>query len=131
MNHIERQYIPMQTSPLMIGDTMLQFTETIRPNIDLSTLSPPSKTINHSDYSCCSVLISNNTFLFSNQKHNLSLVNQKMILAKEVVWSFNTIIDMCWSLILNQFILINENDFILVNENIMSIKKIQTISNNK
>lgn len=75
----------MQTSPLMIGDTMLQVTETIRPNIDLSNLSPSSKTINYSDIGCCSVLASNNTFLFSNQKHNLCLVNQKMILAKEVV----------------------------------------------
>jgi hypothetical protein len=40
MKNLEHTYIQIKTPPLMIVDTMLQITETIRPKIDLSTLSP-------------------------------------------------------------------------------------------
>ncbi len=130
MNNIEHTYIQIKIFPLKVGDSMFQITETIRPKIDLSTLSPPCKTINHSDKSC-SVLANSNKFLLVHQGVNLCLVNQEMNIIKEIRWPYKNILDICWATILDQFILINENDVFLVGENMISIEKIPTFSNNK
>jgi hypothetical protein len=130
IKNIEQTYIQIHTRPLPILDNMLQITETIRPNIDLTTLPPPCKTINQPEKTF-PVLISNHNFLLIHQGKNLCLVNQYMNIIRESLWSFNAIVDMCWSSTLNQFILISEDDLFLVDENITSIDKIRIMSDNK
>jgi hypothetical protein len=130
MINIEYTYVQIKTLPLKIDNSLFEITETIRPKIDLSTLSSPCKTINHSDKSC-PVLASNNKFLLIHQGTKLCLVNQEMNIVKEVPWSFKNLLDMCWSTTLDQFILINENDLFLVDENITSMVKTPAFSNDR
>jgi hypothetical protein len=94
MKNLEHKYIQIKTPPLMIVDTMLQITETIRPKIDLSTLSPTCKTINHFETSF-PVLPSNHQFLLMYHEVNLCLVDQQMNIIKETIWPFNHLVDMC------------------------------------
>jgi hypothetical protein len=128
MNNIEQTFIQINTHPLVIIDTMLQITETIRPKIDLFTRSPSRKTIDHSKNSC-SVLTSNNKFLLIHQAPNLCLIDQEMYVVNQILWPFDKITDMCWSSTLERFILIYRNDLFLIDDNIMLIEKISTIQN--
>ncbi|CAF2032668.1 unnamed protein product [Rotaria magnacalcarata] len=94
--------------------------------LDLSTLSLAYKTVTHSDKDFLP-LTANDQYLLLRQHPNLCFYDQEMNLVKETLWSHGNIWDMCWSLAIEKFIILEENSIFLLDENTMSIDNIYTI----
>ncbi|CAF1296140.1 unnamed protein product [Rotaria sp. Silwood1] len=119
-------YIQLNISPLIINDTLIYIKKLKKKTIDLSILSSVYKEIKYTPGSYCP-LACNDQLLLIHQAPNLCFMNNEMIIVKEILWTYNAIRDICWSSILNKFIIIEENNIFLINENTMSIENIKTI----
>lgn len=128
MLRIEQTYVQIRARPLVLSDSMIQLTETIRPPIDLSKLSSPSKSFEHSSKSYV-ILASNDDYLLMHQAPNMCLMNEEMTIIQLVIWPFERILDAHWSSTLGRFILINDRELYLVHENIRRVQKIPTEQN--
>ena len=122
MIRIEQTHVQIRARPLILADDIVQVTETIRPVIDLSKLSSPSKSFEHSSKSCV-ILASNDKCLLMHQAPNLCLMNEDMNIVQQVIWPFERILDAHWSSTLGRFILINDRELYLVHENIRRVQK--------
>jgi hypothetical protein len=122
MDNIEQTCLTISIRPLQIDDTIVVFKET--SGIDLSTLSPVCKTINRFKSSSYS-LTSNDRFLLMHQRPNLCFVDREMNIVKQMPWVYDSINGMCWSSILNQFIVIGGEQIVRVDDNTMTMENIQ------
>ncbi|CAF5148221.1 unnamed protein product, partial [Rotaria sp. Silwood1] len=127
INNIERTRFIISTRPLVPEDTFVSITKTIEKELDLSTLSSAYATVHHPKGSC-GPLSCNDRYLLVHQHPNLCLFDQEMDIAKETLWSYGRIWDMCWSSTLDRFIVLGKNDIFLINENTMSIDNAYTIT---
>jgi predicted nuclease with TOPRIM domain len=125
MNNIEQTCLQIHTRSVMIDDSLIDIEEMNVQEIHISTLPSLYKTIKCLDISVRS-LASNDRFLLIYDESNLCLFDREINKVKQVTWPYGKIYDMCWSSILNQFIVIGELDVLLVDENTMSIDSIQT-----
>jgi hypothetical protein len=128
MNKIENTCFDINTQPLMIDDSFIHVKEI--SGLDLSTFPCVYKTINRPVGS--SIVMSNNDrFLLMHRKPNLCLVDREMNIVKEVPWTHDNIYDMCWSSIINRFILVEGKGIFLVDDEIMTIGNVKTIEERK
>ncbi|CAF2455442.1 unnamed protein product [Rotaria sp. Silwood2] len=125
MNNLEQTCFTIHIRPLVIDDIFMSIEKTTEHELDLSTLSPVYKTIHRSEGSF-RPFISNDQYLLMHQHPNLCLFDQTMSLAKQTLWSYGEIQDMCWSSTLNKFILLGKNDIFLINEDTMSVDNVYT-----
>ncbi|CAF4841963.1 unnamed protein product [Rotaria sp. Silwood1] len=120
MNNIEQTCFTINTRPLIIDETFILIKKTTKPELDLSTLSPVYRTIHHSNGDFYSITC-NVRYLLIHQHPNLCLVDGEMKIAKQTLWSYGAIHDMCWSSTLDRFIVLGKKNIFLINENTMSI----------
>lgn len=124
---LENTHFQINIHPLIIDKNSI-FIEEYQPNeCNLTNLLAPYRTMN-----CIGEwgpgLVSNNQFLLIDRHPNLCLINQQLEIVKETTWKFDFIRDMCWSSVLNHFILITRNrEIYLVNDKNLSMELIQTI----
>ncbi|CAF2455560.1 unnamed protein product [Rotaria sp. Silwood2] len=124
-NNIERTCFTINTRPLPIDDTSVFITKTTEIELDLSTLSPAYTTIHRSEESFRSFTGNDRHFLI-HQAPNLCLFDRKMNIVKQMLWLYGTIWDMCWSSILDRFIVLGKKSIYLINENTLSIDNVYT-----
>jgi hypothetical protein len=124
MNKIENTCFDINTRPLVIDDSFIDFKELNK--LDLSILSPACKTINYPVGSIV-VINSNGRFVLMHKKPNLCLVDQEMNIVKEVPWTHDNIYDMCWSSTINRFILVEGKGIFLLDDGTMTIGNVQII----
>ncbi|CAF1003906.1 unnamed protein product [Rotaria sordida] len=126
MNNIEEACFTVDTRPLLIDDTHVSIGRTTDHELDQSTLWSVCRTIASPKGSFAS-LSSNDRHLLKHQEPNLCLFDREMNIVKQTLWSYGTIHDMCWSSILDRFIVLGKNNIYLINENTMSIDNVQRI----
>ncbi len=127
MNNIEQAHFQINTRPLLVDDSIIQFEDIYEHDFDLSALSPAYRTIVRPQGSC-RALASNGRLLLIHQAPNLCFLNTELTKVKQVLWPYDVIGDMCWSSTLNRFIVISKENFFLVDENTMSIESVQAIA---
>jgi hypothetical protein len=128
MDKIENTSFNIDIHPLVIDDSFIDFKEL--DEFDISSLSPVCKTINRLEGSS-KPFVSNDRFLLIHQVPNLCLVGSEMNVIKQTLWSHGQIKDMCWSSILNRFIVTGNEMVFLVDENTLMIDNVQTIQKRK
>ena len=128
MNKIENISFNIKIQPLVLDNSLIEIEELDEHQINISTLAPAFRKINHSDKSYFP-LASNDHFLLVHQLPNLCLINKDLNVIERRVWENGKIQSMCWSATLDQFIVINENSVFLVDEKINAIQNVQTIRN--
>jgi hypothetical protein len=126
MNKIEQAHCRIDTYPLLIDDTIVQFNKIYEHEFDLSTLSSVHRTIAYPARSS-RALSSNDRLLLIHQAPNLCFLNVELTIIKQVLWPHGIIDNMCWTSTLAQFIVIVKDNIYLVDENTMSIESMQTI----
>lgn len=125
INKIERTSLNIKTQPLAVRGTWITIEESVKHQIDVSNLPPICKSIEVYDKSSL-VVASNDRFLLMHQASNLCLVDRNLTIVKQCLWDFSKIFDMCWSGVLDRFIVINEHTVFLVDPSKLSIDKIST-----
>ncbi|CAF4327922.1 unnamed protein product, partial [Rotaria sp. Silwood2] len=126
MNKLEETCCTINTRPLIIDDALISIKNMTEYELDLSTLSPISRTIACPKNSI-GLLTGNDQYLLKHQKPNLCLFDREMNVVKQTLWPYDAINDMCWSSALDRFIVLTENNIFLINENTMSIDNVDTI----
>ncbi|CAF2455618.1 unnamed protein product [Rotaria sp. Silwood2] len=126
MNDIEQTCFIINTRPLRIDDTFILIKNTTEKELDISTLSSVYKTIHRPEGSCVSLTCSDR-YLLIYQRPNLCLIDRELNIAKQTLWSYGIIQDMCWSSTLDRFIVLGKSDIFLINEHTMSIDNVHTI----
>ena len=128
MGKIEHKGFDINTRSLVIDDSFVNIKEL--NNYEISILSPVCKTINRTPGS--RITMSNNRrFLLMHKKPNLCLVDQQMNIVKEVSWNYDHLSDMCWSSVINRFILIEKSRIFLLDDDRMKMDNVKTIEERK
>jgi len=130
INKIEQTSFNIRSQTLKIDDNWIIIEELSKHGIDLSNLPPVYRTIEQSHESSV-VMASNDHFLLIHQKPNLCLVDRHFKVLKHVLWSDDYICDMCWSSVLDRFIIINNTNAFFVDESTLSVEKIATVQGEK
>ncbi|CAF1569134.1 unnamed protein product [Rotaria sp. Silwood1] len=126
INKIEQISFEIEIKSLILDDNLIYIDNSDINSFHLTLLSTIYKTINYPRENW-TPLTCNNNHLLIHQEPNLCLVDQNLNIIKQNSWIYGTIYDMCWSLTLNRFIVINGSDVFLVDENYMSIENVQTL----
>jgi hypothetical protein len=126
MNKFEQTYFNIRIQSLEINDSWITIEESCRQGFDISHLPPVCKTIECSGDSSVA-MASNDRFLLMHQKPDLCLVDRHLNVIKQGLWNDGSIWDICWSSVLDRFIVINETDVFLVDESTLSIEKVSAI----
>ncbi len=130
LNKIERTSFDIQYQSLAIDDNWIVIEELGRHRFNLSTFPAIHGTIKPIDGSR-PIVTSSDHILLTYQKPNLCLVDQTLKTTKLDGWNDNVIYDMCYSSVLNLFLIISPNDIFFVDQNIMSIKTLSLIERQK
>ncbi|CAF3657188.1 unnamed protein product [Rotaria socialis] len=109
MSNIEQACFKVQSHPLAIDDNIIIIKELTEHEIDLSTLSPAYKQMP------------------LHQKPNLCFYDRELNIAKQILWKYGNIWDVCWSSTLERFIAFEQNNIFLINDNTMSVHYVHTI----
>ncbi|CAF0756500.1 unnamed protein product [Adineta ricciae] len=130
MSKIEQTSVRVETKSLVLDDSLIQIEDSDSNRFDLSSLTTPAKSINYPRENWAP-LACNERYLLIHQEPNLCLVDRELNIVKHNSWIYGTIYDMCWSVALNRFIVINGSDVFLVDEDTMAIENIQTLQKSK
>jgi hypothetical protein len=128
MNEIEQVRVQVDVRPLTIDDRLINIGTLKEHRFDLLSLSSPYRTIDRSPRSETS-LASNDRFLLAHIAPNLCLIDGDLSVKKQIYWEYDDIIDMCWSPVLECFLVATKEAILLVDENTMTIKRMQQIKN--
>lgn len=130
MNTIKENFIDIRTQPLTLDNQMINIRAMNEEDYDLTMLSPVYKLINLPDGSF-GAMASNDRCLLIHQAPDLCLIGPDLMIFKRIAWRYGMIHDMCWSTILDRFILIDPKNIFLLDEYSMSIEKIRAIDKRK
>jgi hypothetical protein len=126
INKIEETRFMIDIRPLLIDDNIVQVKDVCTRKFDLSMCSSICKTITYPIGSRRS-LASNGRLLLMHQEPNLCFVNLELTIIKQMLWPHDRINYMCWSSILDRFIVTVKDDIFLVDENLMSIENVPAV----
>jgi hypothetical protein len=126
MNEIAQMFIQVNTIPYIINNDLINFKQSQPHQLNLITLLLPDPIIIRSDKSS-TALASNEQYLLIHQNSNLCLINDELSIITQKEWIYDSIIHMCWSSVLNSFIIITAFDVFLIDEDLISIKCVETI----
>jgi len=130
IKEIEQKDIQINIQSFLINENLISIENSISDNFDLSLLSSPCHTIHSSNENSWSIA-SNNKYLLIDQYPNLYLLDKNLTILNQYQWKYNHIYDICWSTILNKFIIITNNKICLIDENLTSIEHIRSIKGEK
>jgi len=126
MNKFQETTFQIEVHPLKIDHHSINIQQINKTHFSFEQISRPYQIINSSN-KLSKPLATNNQYLLIYQKKNLCLINQQLIIIKKTPWTYGRIWDMCWSSILNRFIIMAHYEIYLFDQNTMSIESIQTI----
>jgi hypothetical protein len=124
MKKLEKTTFQVNTHSLVLDDSFIQVKKIDEHEFDLSSVAHVYRTLPPVPGSYAT-LTSNNQVLLIHQKPNLCLVNREMNVEKQIFWPYKSILDMCWSASLGQFVIIDEKGIFLVDDRTMAIKNIE------
>ncbi|CAF2253511.1 unnamed protein product [Rotaria magnacalcarata] len=130
INNIEENFIELDARPLILDFTLISIKGINEQDYDLSILSPVYKSINRPAGSY-GALACSNKYLLIHQAPSLCLVDQDLTIIKNIPWRHGAIYDICWSTVLNLFIVLDQKHLYFVDEKTMSIEKVSTIEKRK
>jgi hypothetical protein len=130
MNNMEEKFLEIHIQSLKLDNNLINIRGINEEEYDLSVLSSAYKIINLPEGSY-GAMASNDQYLLIHQIPNLCLIGQDLIIFKRISWRNGIIYDMCWSIMLDRFIIIDEKNIFLLDINNMSIEKIKTIEKRK
>lgn len=130
MNKIEQTSFNIRCQSLEIDENWIEIKELSGNRVDLSSLSKVYKTIDYC-HGSSSVVASNDQMLLMHQKPNLCLVDRHLKAVKDILWNNGHIKDMCWSSVLDKFIIITKTNAFLVDQSKLIIEKISAIQGDK
>jgi hypothetical protein len=130
LKEIEQKDIQINIQSFLINENLISIENSISDDFDLSLLSSPCHTIHSSNQNSWSIA-SNNKYLLIDQYPNLYLLDKNLTIVNQYQWKYNHICDICWSKILNKFIIITHNKVCLIDENLTSIEHIRSIKGEK
>lgn len=126
ISNIENTSLTMNVRPLLLDDKFFYINRAGHHDFDLSNFSLAGQTIHFTRGSSMSITC-NDQYLLIHQKPNICLCDQQMNIIKQTLWPHGEIRDMCWSSVLNRFIVLEEDNIFVMNQNSMSIDKAHTI----
>ncbi|CAF3951529.1 unnamed protein product, partial [Rotaria magnacalcarata] len=118
INSIEKELTQVQFNfrPLLIDDNLI-----IRCTQDLLPFPPSRREIELTDCSYA-VLASNKQHLLVHREPALCLLDRQLTIVKETQWPLDDISDICWSSILNRFIVVNCKYVFILDEKTMVLE---------
>jgi hypothetical protein len=128
MNEIEQVRVQVDVRPLTIDDRLVQIGTLKEHRFDLLSLSSPYRTIDRPPKSGTS-LAGNDRFLLVHLAQNLCLIDGDLSVKKQIYWEHGSIQDMCWSPVLECFLVATKEAIFLIDENTMTIGRMQQIQN--
>jgi hypothetical protein len=94
MNKIEEKCFRIKIRSLVIDNKLIQIQETNMPEFDLYTLFHVYRTLVRPTGGS-TALTSNDQFLLVHQNPNLCLIDKEMKIVKQVLWTYDLILNMC------------------------------------
>jgi hypothetical protein len=129
VDKIEQSSFNIRRESLAINDNMVTIEELGKHKFDLSNLQPVYKTIKNPNSSV--PVASNDHVLLMHYEPNLCLVDRTLTIVKQGLWNNARIDDMCWSSVLDRFIVIREGNLFLVDPSKLSIEEISIVPEEK
>lgn len=130
IDRIDRTNVKVKVQAFTVKDSWITIEETNKHHFDLSNLPPIYKSIRHNKERWPSIA-SNGQFLLMHQHPNLCLVDQNLTIVEQNSWNSGNIHDMCYSTVLNQFIVTSSPDVFLVNQNRLSMERVSLTQKHK
>jgi hypothetical protein len=127
---IEQTSFNVRSQSLEIDDSCITIEELGRHRFNLSTLPAVHRTTKYIDGSW-HLLAANDLFLLMHQNPNLCLVDRHLKVVKQILWNNDWIYDMCWSSVLDQFIVITPDNVFILDHNTMLIRTFPLIQKQK
>ncbi|CAF4425977.1 unnamed protein product, partial [Rotaria sp. Silwood2] len=124
VNDIDQKHLPIRTSPLILDRDLIHINELSMEEFDLSSLSSAYNTIDYTRDGLYPIA-SNNQYLLIHREPNLCLIDRSFKIAKQTLWNYGQIFDMCWSSALEKFFLITLNQIYIFDVNTISIERIE------
>jgi hypothetical protein len=125
INEIEQKGIQIDIRPLLIDN------QPKIQDINAFNLSSPYRSIDCSGHSGVT-FAGNSQYLLVYEYHNLILFNQDLRIVQQCPWIYGHIYNMCWSTVLNNFIVITYKRLVyLINEYPLSFTRIISIPQDK
>lgn len=124
---IENTHLQIDIRPLTIDNNSIYIEEFDPNKCNILNITTPFRTID------CSgewgpAMVSNNRYLLIDRHPNLCLIDQQLQIVKQSQWKFDFIRDMCWSSILNSFVVLTRSrEIFLINEKTLAIEIVQNI----
>jgi hypothetical protein len=129
VDKIEQSSFNIRRESLAINDNMVTIEELGKHKFDLSNLQPVYKTIKNPNSSV--PVASNDHVLLMHYEPNLCLVDRTLTIVKQGLWNNARIDDMCWSSVLDRFIVIDDDNVFLVDPIKLSIEEISIVPEKK
>jgi hypothetical protein len=127
VRQIKEKPLEIDFHPLIIDKNLISIEETKVYELDLAKLSTSYRNLSCTDQSWPS-MTNNDQFLLVDQYPDIILFNRDLKIVQKSPWSYGFIRNMCWSLLLDSFILINnQKEVFLVKNNSLLIERLQTI----
>jgi hypothetical protein len=130
INNIDTKFVEIHTHPLTLENNSISIRGINEEEYDLSMLSSAYKIINLPDGSYAA-MASNDRHLLIHQAPNLCLIDQNLTIFKRIPWRQGIIYDICWSVTLDRFIIIDQKNIFIMDENTMSMEKVKAIEKRK
>ncbi|CAF2628608.1 unnamed protein product [Rotaria sp. Silwood2] len=124
VNDIDQKHLSIRTSPLILDRDLIHINELSMEEFDLSSLSSAYNTIDYTRDGLYPIA-SNNQYLLIHREPNLCLIDRSFKIAKQTLWNYGQIFDMCWSSALEKFFLITLNQIYIFDVNTISIERIE------
>ncbi|CAF4408343.1 unnamed protein product, partial [Adineta steineri] len=115
LNEIDQLSINVNISPYKINKELISFNQSYLQEFNLLSILSSYSTMTRLNKSSIA-LVSNDQNLLIHQNSNLCLIDDELTIIKQKEWIYDSIIHMCWSSILNSFIIITAIDILLVYE---------------
>lgn len=112
----------LHANPLTIKEDLITFEK----SLDVSVLPPVYRIINQAEKSYSS-LATNKQLLLLHHDGALLAVDKELTTYRKTPWTHGPIFDMCYSSILDRFIIINEHEVFLFDEPKIVIEKVRSI----
>jgi hypothetical protein len=123
------QEIEIDQTEMNIGESIRRNSRTqdsrrtTRRRRDIFPFKPPYRTIKITDKTSVSIAC-NDKHILLKQRPNLCLLDKQLTIIKEIQWTYDHV-DMCWSSILDRFILITEKIIFTLDQNTMTFNQCQ------
>jgi len=132
IDSIEQHGIPITIQPLVIKNNLITIGDMkkIDDEFDLTVLSTSTTQTIDCSSQFGSSLSTNDQYILIDQNPRLTLVDFQLNVVEQISWNYGIISDMCWSSLLDSFVLITEKSkAYLVNAKSLAVRLIESMQN--